>query len=67
MGLRRAIEDTEEELAAAEKKVGELTERVARLDRESTKTWRVREILIAGGFITREKFEEAERLIDNLP
>jgi multidrug resistance efflux pump len=67
MGLRRAIEDTEEELAAAEKKIEELTSRVERLDKESTKTWRVREILIAGGFITREKFEEAERLIADLP
>lgn len=44
-----------------------LADHNARLQAQTLRDYRVIEVLIAGGFLTREKYEEARALMENLP
>jgi len=60
------LKQTQEELDAAYKKLAEAEDRVSKLDAELGKQFRVDDILIAAGFLTREKIRDAESILDEL-
>lgn len=60
------LKSTQEELAAAYEKLGETEDKLARANAGLSKQYKVEEILIAAGFLTREKIREAESVLDAL-
>lgn len=60
------LEATKKELDSAYQKLAEMEEKVVRLNKELNKQFKVEEILIAAGFITKEKVREAECILDAL-
>ena len=60
------LKATQEELATAYEKLAETEDKLARAYAKVIKQYKVVEILIAAGFLTREKIREAESILDAL-
>ena len=60
------LKTTQKKPTTTYEKLAETEDKLARANAEMSKQYKVVEILIAAGFLTREKIREAESILDAL-